>query len=126
MWRASLRKTAAWFCLGAVLFLQLAVAAYACPTPKGSLATGQAATATDRTCHGIDQTLPKLCEQHCVYPAQSVDTQPHSAVQPPVSAAFLVVVWPDRQLSARSRAQDEIAACAAAPPPLIRFGVLRI
>jgi hypothetical protein len=121
------QKTAAWLCLTAVLFLQLAVAAYACPAPTEGRAPAQAAVAmANQPCHGLDQAPPKLCEQHCIYAAQSVDTQPHSAVQPPVSSAVSVVVWQNRQPPARSRAQYEIAASVAGPPPLVRFGVLRI
>ena len=117
----------AWFSLTAVLFLQLAVAAYACPTPNVDGAPfSSVAGAASQPCHTVDQERPKLCEQHCVYAAQSVDTQPHSVVQPPVSPAISIVVEPHRRIPARTRDLSEVVVASATPPPLVRFGVLRI
>ena len=125
MKRAS-RKIGAWLCLTAVLFLQLAVAAYACPTRTDGATVLGPAGAASQPCHTMDHERPKLCEQHCVYAAQTVDTQPHSAVQTPVLGVLSVVVWQDGRAPARTIARNAIAACATAPPPLVRFGVLRI
>jgi hypothetical protein len=120
------REKIAWFCLSALLFLQLAVAAYACPTPMdrgGSISV--AAGAQIQPCQGMDQERSKLCEQHCVRDSQSVDTQPHSAVSAPLLALLAVVVQSDLHFSSASRVNDT-SDSAVDPPPLVRFGVLRI
>jgi hypothetical protein len=127
MKRAGRNKAAAWLCLTAVLFLQIAVAAYACPMPADEVAAvSTAEDSANPRCHGVDDARPKLCEQHCLYDAQTVDTQPHTAVQPPLSTIVSVVVRKDGHVPASSAARSDLVARAAAPPPLVRFGVLRI
>jgi hypothetical protein len=121
------RKNVAWLCLGALLFLQLSVAAYACPTPTdrgGSIAA--AADIAVMPCQGMDQERPKLCEQHCVHDSQSVDTQPHSAVSAPLLPFLAVVVQSDVHFATGPRVHGASLAIVVDPPPLIRFGVLRI
>jgi len=120
------RKNVAWLCLGALLFLQLAVGAYACPTPTDRGSSISAAVVVDVSpCQEMDQERPKLCQQHCVQDSQSVDTQPHSVVNVPLLALLAVVVQSDAHFAigpsihgASSKVVD--------PPPLVRFGVLRI
>src|ERR1700737_1310802 len=62
------QKRVSWFSRSARLFLQLLVAAYACPTPtdRGSSISAPADVAAI-PCQGMDQQRPKLCEQHCVH-----------------------------------------------------------
>jgi hypothetical protein len=120
------RKKVAWLCLSALLLLQLAVAAHGCPTPTAHGSSISAAAVVDvPPCQEMDQERSKLCEQHCVHDSQSVDTQPHSAVNVPLLALLAVVVQSDVHFAigpnvhgASSRVVD--------PPPLVRFGVLRI
>jgi hypothetical protein len=121
------RKNVAWLCLSALLFLQLSVAAYACPTPtdRGS-STLAAADIEAIPCQGMDQERPKLCEQHCVHDSQSVDTQPHSAVNAPLLPLLAVVVQSDVHFATGPRFRVASLAAVVDPPPLIRFGVLRI
>ena len=121
------RKKVAWLCLNALLFLQLAVAAHACPTPMDR--GGSAAVAADAQvppCHGMDHERPKLCEQHCVHDSQSVDTQPHSSVNAPLLALLAVVIQCDLHFATGSSVQGALGATVVEPPPLVRFGVLRI
>ena len=121
------QKRIAWLSLSALLFLQLAVASYACPTQKGDGTTAVEAVAdAQMPCQGMDTERPKLCEQHCVQASQSVDTQPHTAVNAPVLPLIAVVVHSDLHLLARPRFYGASLATVVGPPPLIRFGVLRI
>ena len=126
MTRAS-RRYVAWLCLSALLFLQLAVAAYACPTlVDGGMSTLAAASSPAQPCAGMDQARPKLCEQHCVHDSQSVDTQPHSSVSAPVLPLMMVAAEPDRHRSTKLNASGTFEVTVVEPPPLVRFGVLRI
>jgi hypothetical protein len=121
------RRSVAWLCLSALLFLQLAVAAYACPTRiDGGTPTLAAMDSSAQPCAGTDQERPKLCEQHCIHGSQSVDTQPHSSVGAPVLPLMTVAVVPDLHRSIKLNAYGTFRVTAVEPPPLVRFGVLRI
>ena len=121
------RKKIAWLCLSALLFLQLAIAAYACPTPKdGGMPTLGAVVPAAQPCPMTDQEQPKLCEQHCVHASQSVDAQPHSTVSAPVLSLLAVVLQPNSLLPTGPRIDGALLVAIVGPPPLVRFGVLRI
>ena len=121
------RRYVAWVCLGALLYLQLAVAALACSTQT---AVGMPPTATPASaaqpCQGMDQEHPKLCEQHCMQASQSVDTQPHSAVNAPVLPLIAVIDRADLHRLTRPSVDQTLLVKVVDPPPLVRFGVLRI
>ena len=120
------RKSVAWLCLSALFFLQLALAAYACPTSmNGDTSTLAAVARPAQPCQGMDQERLKLCEQHCVHASQSVDTQPHSAVNVPLLALLAVVVQSDAHFDIGPSVHGA-SSNVADPPPLVRFGVLRI
>jgi hypothetical protein len=120
------RKNVAWLCLSALLFLQLAVAAYACPAPTDRGSSISAAVVVDVSpCQEMDQERPKLCEQHCVQDSQSVDTQPHSAVSAPLLPLLTVVVQSDLYFAIGPNVHGA-SPTVVDPPPLVRFGVLRI
>jgi hypothetical protein len=120
------RKKVAWLCLSALLFLQLAVAAYACPapTPRGSSISATAVVDVS-PCQEMDQERPKLCEQHCVHDSQSVDTQPHSVVNVPLLTLLVVFVQSGVRLAIGPSVHGA-SPTVVDPPPLVRFGVLRI
>ena len=120
------RRNVSWLCLSALLYLQLAVAAYACPTRADSGLPQLATTSGAQPCQGMDQERPKLCEQHCVQALQSVDTQPHSAVTPPVLPLIAVVLLADVHLPSKFGIDQALRVKVLDPPPLVRFGVLRI
>jgi hypothetical protein len=121
------RKKIAWLCLSALLFLQLAVTAYACPTPTDRGNSISVAAAVEvAPCQGMDQERPKLCEQHCVHDSQSVDTQSHSAVNAPLLPLLAVIVQSDVLFASGPGVHGVSSATVVDPPPLIRFGVLRI
>jgi hypothetical protein len=119
------QKWVAWISLGALLWLQFAVAAYACPTqtvgnsPHASLLAGT-------PCDGMDKSQPKLCEQHCVQVSHSVDTQPHSTVNAPVLPVMVVAVASPLLPKASLTYTDAWCTRIVDPPLLVRFGVLRI
>jgi hypothetical protein len=121
------RKKIAWLCLSALLFLQLSVAAYACPAPpdRGS-SISVAADIEAIPCQGMDQERPKLCEQHCVQDSQSEDTQYHSAVVAPLLSLLVVVVQSDVRFATGTSVHGAPSATVVDTPPLVRFGVLRI
>jgi hypothetical protein len=120
------RKNVAWLCLSTLLFLQLAVGAYACPTPTDRGSSISAAVVVDVSpCQEMDQERQKLCEQHCVQDSRSVDTQPHSAVSAPLLPLLTVVVQSDLHF-ATGPSVHGASPTVVDPPPLVRFGVLRI
>jgi len=133
MFRQTFKRLIARFSVAAVLFTQLAVAAYACPAVEGPAAV-IAATSADAMraampgCEMNDNTgSPNLCLQHCQAGDQSVQTLPQVAV-PAFAAVSLIVVF-EPALSEAGRGNALLPAPpahAVSPPPLIRFGVLRI
>lgn len=123
------RRIIASICFGALLFLQLVVAAYACVTPRQAdtePAALAADTAAHEPCEPNGEGPSKLCEQHCLQASQSVDTQPQSVPASPVLLLIRVAVPPDVHAPAKCDHQRAWLASAVDPPPLVRFGVLRI
>jgi len=112
------RIFAAWLAMLALLFAQLATAAYACPQLAQPLEMAMSADCD----HEMAQA-PNLCERHCDYGKASVDKVKNLAA-PDVAAAavrpllFLPAVAEGPRMPAR--------AGAATGPPLTRFTVLRI
>jgi len=133
MFRQTFKRIIARISVAAVLFTQLAVAAYACPAVEGPAAVIAAASADAMRaampgCEMNDGAVtPNLCLQHCQAGDQSVQTLPQVAV-PAFAAVSLVVVF-EPALSDSGRGNAPMSALPAhvvSPPPLIRFGVLRI
>jgi hypothetical protein len=123
---AARRKFIAWAALSALLFLQLAVSAYACTMTSPTVPTDMASAESPMPCHDAPPRPSKLCEQHCVQSAQSIDTQPHNAVAAPELPLLAVMRTVETHISASRQAQQQWLAHAVGPPPLERFGVLRI
>ncbi len=119
-------------CIAAVLFAQLAVAAYACPTVEGPAQIFAAATtgdmhATMPDCEMRDTGNPNLCLQHCQAGDQSVQALSQVEIPAFTAIATFAIIEP-----AHLQADIEIAFASAvpereqSPPPLVRFRVLRI
>ena len=111
------RIAAAWLAFAALLFAQLATAAYACPQMVEAPAVAMPADCE----HQMAQT-PNLCERHCDYGNVSVDT---SKSLPPMVAsasprALVVTLAPNASPRAGAHRGQ------ATGPPLTRFTVLRI
>ena len=119
-------------CIAAVLFAQLAVAAYACPAVEGPAIIFAAITIGDMHaampgCEMTDIGNPNLCLQHCQAGDQSVQTLPHVEIPAFAAIPTLAVIDPlelnsNPGITILSRLPER----ETSPPPLIRFGVLRI
>jgi len=110
------RTFAGWIALVALLFAQLAVAAYACPR-----ITAPEAVASMPDC---DEPMnANLCESHCDYGSTSLDS-PKAKVPLPALTAFSyhLVVAP----AVASTPRTALPARVATGPPVTRFTVLRI
>jgi hypothetical protein len=117
--------------IAALLFAQMALAAYACPVTAGPVEMSHAAMADDAhgAMPGCDESGPDgagLCLQHCQASGWSVQPTP----QPPVTAvALLPVMFIEPTPLACDIAPPALATLferATSPPPLLRFCVLRI
>ena len=108
------------FCITALLFAQLAVAAYACPTETKI----HAAAAMHDCC--VDEVAPSLCQKHCEDGSQNVSNPP-----PPLPPATISSTG---MLNTLALASDSLATPkpapflhhATAPPLAIRHCCLRI
>jgi hypothetical protein len=122
------RKIIAALGLGALLFAQLAVAAYACPIRgDGKEAMAKVvAPAAAAPCQDIDQERPNLCKQHCERTSQRVDTAAPVAIDAPVLPLIAVVVQTDIHLPIKATVQGDLLASVAEPPLSIRNCCLRI
>lgn len=124
------RRLVAKLLIATLLFLQLAVAAYACPSfnPDSGMAMS-AAMADDMAMDGCtmsDQVQPNLCSQHCQQNSQALDQSPPAALAIPILPLLAVVSAEHRPRSAASADPREFLARATAPPSAIRFCVFRI
>ena len=116
------RRITALLAIAALAFTQLAVSAYACPKDMPAGAHHAAVVSAD------DCDMPataNLCERHCDYSASSVQSSPA-----PVLAPELVALpWrlePFVALPFSTTARERLLPPRIEPPPLVRFGVLRI
>jgi uncharacterized membrane protein len=113
--RRSHRVFAALLALASLLFMQLAVAAYACPmqTQEKPAAMGMA------DCHGMERMNPNLCQAHSEAGKQSLDKAPTPAVQPFIAAAVLVEVSGlDRLMQPSAGIVPTSATSSGASPPI--------
>lgn len=132
MFTRTLKRLTALTGIAVVLFAQLAVAAYACPTIAGPANIIAAAPAGELHaampgCEMLDIGNPNLCLQHCQAGDQSVQTS--TPVEIPAFAAFAttaVIELVQLNASAGSTMLSANSERETSPPPLIRFGVLRI
>jgi len=116
------RAFAALAAVASLLFMQLALAAFACP---GTQAPAPAAQAMPGGCE-MDMASP-LCHSHCAQPAQSLDKPPAPSV--PAVAAIGFVAWPAPSPASLFVVAPPVRARATPapePPPLLRNCVLRI
>ena len=117
--------------IAAVLFTQLAVAAYACPALMGmddSMRVAMADTmdAGMPGCEQVDTDNPNLCLQHCQAGSQSLQTTPQVSI-PSVVMVPLAIIEPVQPVSSLQNAVLPVfLERETSPSRLIRFGVLRI
>jgi hypothetical protein len=116
--RRNSRSLAAWVALVALLFAQLAVAAYACPR----LAAPEAVASMPMP--DCDEPMnANLCESHCDYGSASLDST-KAKVAPPALTAFSTRIVVAVSITATPRPVPP--ARVATGPPVSRFTVLRI
>jgi len=115
----SLRRALCRALVGVLMFAQVAIAAYACPSPSGAV-TAQAVQAdapqmaTD--CSQLDADAANLCVEHCRFGQQGVDHSPNVHWTPAVLAFLYAVALPvEAAPCGPPPARD--ATLAAAPPP---------
>lgn len=110
------RVITALIALVSVLFMQFAVASYACPAVKVD------------NCHGMDMEQPSLCHAHEQAGNQSLDKPPVPPVAPFVPATLVTLLVADKpvQPSQTDRADTFFLTRATAPPLAIRHCCFRI
>ena len=117
------RRFAAGFTLFALLFTQLAVAAYACPQLglSSPVARNLIIDAEMPGCTGMqaDQAAPTLCAAHCDEPAQSADTPSAPIVPAFIQAALFVVLTRGDGPSLTQLLPDRVHLTRSGSPPLI-------
>jgi len=117
-----------WLIIGCVLFMQLAVAVYACTTDPGSQPAGATVeTSQPDPCnspHG--HPLSNVCEQHCLQAAQSLQTARYTRPTPLVGVCIAVLEHTEAYAPTKAARAKAVTVRALGPPPLVRFGVLRL
>lgn len=90
---------AAFIALVSMLFVQLAVAAYACPSRQITQAAEDAAMMAQAgghehmaDCEGMDADVSALCHAHCQPDTQSLDKPPLPDISPFVAIALVTTV----------------------------------
>ena len=133
MFSQTFKRLIAQVAVTVVLFTQLAVAAYACPTIDGpaSVIAAANAEAMQAAMPGCDMgkidSNPNLCLQHCQAGDQSVQTLPHLAIPPLAAVPAFSILEPVLTPTGTAVAlKTAWSIQVPLPPPLLRFGVLRI
>lgn len=121
----SLRQRFAWLALLALLFQQVALAAYACPIAVAPPVT-QVLMAG---CEGMempDPDAPVLCDQHCVRDhVANPDLKSPQVLPlalPPLHFALTEAMLPPVQ----AQYYEDVPTCRSDPPPAQRFCSLQI
>lgn len=119
----ALRKSISRMLMGVLLFAQVAVAGYACPSLKGMDSATRSATLSVSSmppgCDEVDPDATNLCAEHCRQGQQSVDT----AATPAMSAGlptflYAIPIEPQHALgSGRSFPASDASRFAAPEPP---------
>ena len=114
----------AFFVVLSLLFSQLALANYVCPSQL-ALAAMAEMMAAGEPCNGMDATQPGLCHQHASNVSQSVEMVKLASPSPPAIVQMLVV--PVVLETARALAMPATATPEARPPPdLVYLRTLRL
>nr|WP_315231870.1 hypothetical protein [uncultured Albidiferax sp.] len=97
-----------------LLFSQLALANYICPSTSGAAAMAEAMVAGE-PCEGMDMAQPVLCHQFKVNAPQSVEQA--KVATPTLPAIIQVLVVPAVLDAASTEALTVEATAEARPPP---------
>lgn len=131
--RRSLLRSLARGAIGVLLFAQLAVAAYACPTLSPATAGANTVQASDSAhgpdCGGLaatmDPSLTNLCAEHCKSGQQSAQASTMSLPAALLSVRYTTPLAPVRAPPPRSAAASMSALVAGEPPHTILHCVYR-
>lgn len=115
--------------LMSLLFMQLAVAAYACP----NLMPAPSAPMLDRAVHPMtdcaetDQQSPTLCDAHAHKQTPSIEKPDVPSVMPFVATGLaMVLVWPEQPAALPSPPHVFLHASGTSPPIAIRHCCFRL
>ncbi len=127
----SIKRLAARLGIAALLFAQLAVAAYACPVMAAPGEMTPAAISDDMHaamphCEESDSGTTNLCMQHCQAGSQAVQTSPQTPLPAVAMLPFAVFELPLPVSSPGVVVLSTLPERETSPPPLLRFGFLRI
>ena len=121
------RKLVSLLSIVAVVFAQLAVAAYACPLEFVGLdETIDVVGAPETNSSGRDAQSPALCQKHCENAQQNVNDTPPSAFVSLESAVFVVTLVMDRAAPPPAKASTSSLLHATSPPLSIQNCCFRI
>jgi hypothetical protein len=121
------RRLAAAIAAAALAFAQLAVSAYACPQQdRMAQPAAKAAPAPAATDHCAKTGKGNLCERHCAYGSSSVQSTPPAAANPDLTPLPWRIELISAPAAERLACKSFIVLPRGEPPPLARFGVLRI
>ncbi len=95
---SKVRKVTGWLAIVALLFAQLAVAAYACPEAVEP-ATSPAASFAKTPCDQLDAELSNLCQKHCHDAEQSQAAAPLPPAFTPGFTVHLQATVPETSIS---------------------------
>jgi hypothetical protein len=115
MRRSLLKSTAAWVAAISLLFSQLAVVAYACPTDNTPLADLHTISQASDCCREDQTDTPSLCSEHCKG-SKAIATD---AVEMPLAAAFTDGLRLPLAAAASALSVTSIEATARTKPPPI-------
>ena len=127
----SIKRLAARIGIAVLLFAQLAVATYACPVVMNSGETANVMTAEDMhvTMPGCEESgsgNPNLCLEYSQAGSQAVQSTPQAPLPAVVMAPVAVVNLPQPANHPGIIALSMLPERETSPPPLLRFGFLRI
>jgi hypothetical protein len=112
-----------------LLFMQLAVAAYACPNlmPAASAPMLDSSGQPMANCPQTDRQSPTLCHEHTHKLTPSLDKPDTPAVMPFIATGFaLSVVWPEYGASMPNPHPGFLHASGTSPPIAIRHCCFRL
>lgn len=124
------RLTSVLLALCSLLFMQLAIAGYACPVGAGKSETVAMAVAgmpcASEASFRMDSEQPGLCNAHCQSSRHTVDKVQAPAPTGAVSTGFTYVIEPVEPAPSAHPAKDTPLLRTAAPPIAVRNCCFRI
>jgi hypothetical protein len=118
------RNLAACIGLSALVFAQLAVAAYACPAMAQTIEAAQQAATPP--CHDMDMDQPALCQAHCHDSEQNVNDVLTAFAVPGFVPGLIVMIDSSARILLPARPASPSLLHSTSPPLSIRNCCFRI